>query len=97
MGRILLVVSDGAPLDESTSAANDPGYLDRHLREVITFIERNSPVQLHAIGIGHDVTDYYPRTMTLTGPEELGKAMFMRLAELLESHTVRARRTRKVS
>lgn len=95
--RILLVISDGAPLDESTGAANDPGYLDRHLRDVIAWIERSSPVELHAIGIGHDVTDYYPRAMMIAGPEELGRAMFTRLAELLESQGARARRTRRAS
>jgi cobaltochelatase CobT len=94
--RILLVVSDGAPLDEATLEANEHAYLDRHLREVIARIVRGGAVELHAIGIGHDVTDYYPSAMMIRGPEELGRALFMRLAELLERHAVRPTRARRV-
>src|SRR3546814_5350952 len=57
--RILMVISDGAPVDDSTLSVNPGNYLDRHLREVIDWIEKRSPVELTAIGIGHDVTRYY--------------------------------------
>jgi cobaltochelatase CobT len=93
--RILLVVSDGAPRDDSTLDANDRDYLDRHLRQVIATIERSSPIELDAIGIGHDVTGYYARSLTLSRPEELGKAMYMRLAELLDSHSRSSRGIRR--
>jgi cobaltochelatase CobT len=89
--RMLLVVSDGAPLEEATLEANGTTYLDRHLRAVIARIVRGGAVELHAIGIGHDVTDYYPGAMTIRGPEELGRAMFMRLAEMLERRDAQSR------
>jgi cobaltochelatase CobT len=83
--RILMVISDGAPLDDATLSANDFGYLDRHLRQVIRQIQHNSPVELIAIGIGHDVGAYYPRALTVSGPEDLGEAMVSKLVELLSS------------
>jgi cobaltochelatase CobT len=73
--RVLMVVSDGAPLDEATLAQNDPGYLERHLRAVIRDIETHSPVELLAIGIGHDVGAYYSDAFTISRPENLGEAM----------------------
>jgi len=82
--RILLVISDGAPLDEATLEANDLEYLDRHLRRTIQWLERDGQVQLAAIGIGHDVTGYYHRAMTLRGADQLGEAMVAQLSELLE-------------
>ena len=82
--RILMVISDGAPVDETTSSANAGSYLERHLREVITLIERRSPVELIAIGIGHDVTRYYRRAVTLVDAEQLGGAMTDQLAALFE-------------
>jgi cobaltochelatase CobT len=77
--RILLVVSDGAPLDDATLAANDFGYLDRHLRVVIERIERRAAVELYAIGIGHNVGAHYPRAFTVSGPGDLGEAMVAQL------------------
>ncbi|HWE71856.1 MAG TPA: cobaltochelatase subunit CobT [Stellaceae bacterium] len=82
--RILMVISDGAPVDDSTLSVNPGNYLERHLREVIAEIERNSPVKLVAIGIGHDVTRYYRRAVTIVDAEQLGGAMLDKLAELFE-------------
>ncbi len=81
--RILLVVSDGAPLEEATLAANDPGYLERHLQGVTQHIERQAAVDLLAIGIGHDVSRYYRRALQLADPGDLGAALLGALAALL--------------
>ena len=82
--RILMMISDGAPVDDSTLSVNSGCYLERHLRQVIEEIETRSPVELIAIGIGHDVTRYYRRAVTITGAEELAGAMTDKLAELFE-------------
>jgi len=82
--RILMMISDGAPVDDSTLSVNSGNYLERHLRQVIEEIETRSPVELIAIGIGHDVTRYYRRAVTITGAEELAGAMTEKLAELFE-------------
>lgn len=82
--RILMVISDGAPVDDSTQSVNPAGYLDAHLRSVIDWIEARSPVELVAIGIGHDVTRYYKRAVTITDPEQLGGTMTQQLAALFE-------------
>jgi cobaltochelatase CobT len=82
--RILMVISDGAPVDDSTLSANPGNYLERHLRGVIHWIEARSPVELIAIGIGHDVTRYYKRAVTITDAEQLGGAMTEKLAELFD-------------
>ncbi len=82
--RILMVISDGAPVDDSTLSINPGNYLDRHLREVIDWIETRSPVELVAIGIGHDVTRYYRRAVTIVDAEQLGGAMMDKLAELFD-------------
>jgi cobaltochelatase CobT len=82
--RILMVISDGAPVDDSTLSANPGNYLERHLRTVIHWIETRSPVELIAIGIGHDVTRYYKRAVTITDAEQLGGAMTEKLAELFD-------------
>jgi cobaltochelatase CobT len=80
--RILMVISDGAPVDDSTLSANPGNYLEKHLREVIGWIESRSDVELLAIGIGHDVTRYYRRAVTISDPEQLGGAMLRQLGEL---------------
>jgi len=80
--RILMVVSDGAPVDDSTLSVNSGHYLERHLREVIAEIEAKSPVQLIAIGIGHDVTRYYRRAVTIVDVEQLAGVIVEQLAEL---------------
>ena len=82
--RILMVISDGAPVDDSTLSVNTAGYLETHLRKVIDWIERQSPVQLVAIGIGHDVTRYYKRAVTIMDVEQLGGTMIEQLAGLFE-------------
>jgi cobaltochelatase CobT len=83
--RILMVISDGAPVDDSTASANGGTYLERHLRQVIAWIEQRSPVELVAIGIGHDVTRYYERAVTIMDAEQLGGAMIEQLAQLFET------------
>ena len=80
--RILMVISDGAPVDDSTLSVNAGNYLDKHLRQVITEIEGKSPVELVAIGIGHDVTRYYRRAVTILDAEQLGGAMTDQLIDL---------------
>src|SRR3954452_501084 len=82
--RILMVISDGAPVDDSTLSVNSGNYLERHLRQVIGEIENRSPVELTAIGIGHDVTRYYRRAVTIVDAEQLGGVMLERLAELFD-------------
>jgi len=91
--RILMMISDGAPVDDSTLSVNPGNYLERHLRGVIEEIETRSPVELIAIGIGHDVTRYYRRAVTIVDSEELAGAMTEKLAELFdEQATGRASR-----
>jgi cobaltochelatase CobT len=82
--RILMMISDGAPVDDSTLSVNPGNYLEKHLRRVIEEIETHSPVELIAIGIGHDVTRYYRRAVTIVDAEELGGAMTEKLAELFD-------------
>ncbi len=82
--RILMVISDGAPVDDSTLSVNNAGYLEQHLRKVIDWIEKQSPVQLVAIGIGHDVTRYYRRAVTIMDAEQLGGTIIEQLADLFE-------------
>jgi len=82
--RIMMVISDGAPVDDSTLSVNSAGYLEAHLRRVIEWIEAKSPIQLVAIGIGHDVTRYYRRAVTIMDAEQLGGTMIEQLAGLFE-------------
>jgi cobaltochelatase CobT len=84
--RILMVISDGAPVDDSTASANGGSYLERHLRQVIEWIEKRSSVELIAIGIGHDVTRYYSRAVTIMDADQLAGAMVDQLAQLFEAH-----------
>jgi len=84
--RILMVISDGAPVDDSTLSVNPGNYLEQHLREVITYIENFSDIQLLAIGIGHDVTRYYKRAVTLMDADELGGAVMTQLTDLFEEN-----------
>jgi cobaltochelatase CobT len=88
--KILMMISDGAPVDDSTLSVNPGNYLERHLRWVIEEIETRSPVELIAIGIGHDVTRYYRRAVTIVDAEELGGAMTEKLAELFAEHAAAA-------
>ncbi|MCH7929804.1 MAG: cobaltochelatase subunit CobT [Proteobacteria bacterium] len=96
--RILMVISDGAPVDDSTLSVNSGNYLERHLRAVIGWIEAMSSVELIAIGIGHDVTRYYRRAVTIVDAEQLGDAMLGKLAEMFDDDPrakVGARRGRR--
>jgi cobaltochelatase CobT len=86
--KILMVISDGAPVDDSTLSVNPGNYLERHLRDVIEYIETRSPVELLAIGIGHDVTRYYRRAVTIVDAEQLGGTMTEKLAELFDEEYV---------
>ncbi len=90
--RILMVISDGSPVDDSTQSANAALYLDRHLRAVIADIEDRSPVELLAIGIGHDVTRWYRKALTIVDVEQLAGAMTEKLAELFEQEAQAAPR-----
>jgi cobaltochelatase CobT len=93
--RILMVISDGAPVDDSTLSVNPSNYLERHLRQVIDSIENQSPVELLAIGIGHDVTRYYRRAVTLVDAEQLGGAVMEKLAELFDADSSEAPKGRQ--
>jgi len=84
--RILLVICDGAPIDDATLTANGHGYLEQHLREVIAEIETRSPVELSAIGIGHNVSTFYDDAVTISDADELGHTIFGQLSQLFESH-----------
>lgn len=99
--RVLMIISDGAPVDDSTLSVNPGNYLEKHLREVISYIETRSPVELLAIGIGHDVTRYYKRAVTIVDAEQLGGTVMEKLAELFDeggpNATTHHHRRRKVS
>jgi cobaltochelatase CobT len=90
--RVLMVISDGAPVDDSTLSVNPGNYLERHLRDVIEFIEIRSDVELAAIGIGHDVTRYYRRAVTIVDADQLGGTMMEQLADLFDEPEQRPRR-----
>ncbi|MGI9353075.1 MAG: cobaltochelatase subunit CobT [Rhizobiaceae bacterium] len=93
--RILMMISDGAPVDDSTLSVNPGNYLERHLRHVIEDIENFSPIELLAIGIGHDVTRYYKRAVTIVDAEELAGAITEQLADLFEENPEQAARPQK--
>jgi cobaltochelatase CobT len=87
--RILMVISDGAPVDDSTLSVNPANFLEKHLRDVIAMIERRAAVELVAIGIGHDVTRYYQRAVTITDVEQLAGVMTEQLAALFDNDPIR--------
>ena len=82
--KIIMVISDGAPVDDTTLSTNSGNYLEQHLKGVISYIENKSPVELIAIGIGHDVTRYYKKAVTLTDADHLAGAMTEQLADLFD-------------
>jgi cobaltochelatase CobT len=92
--KILMVISDGAPVDDSTLSVNPGNYLEQHLREVIDWIETRSAVEVAAIGIGHDVTRYYRRAVTIVDAEQLGGTVLEQLAALFEEDHLLPRRRR---
>ncbi|MEJ6398447.1 cobaltochelatase subunit CobT [Yoonia sp. 208BN28-4] len=83
--KVLMVISDGAPVDDSTLSVNPANYLEKHLRDVIAMVEKRKAVELVAIGIGHDVTRYYERAVTITDAEQLAGAMTEQLASLFDT------------
>jgi cobaltochelatase CobT len=83
--KILIVISDGAPVDDSTLSSNREDYLDNHLKQIIDRIENESPVELQAIGIGHDVTKYYNNAITINRAEELGEVLLEELTKLFKN------------
>ena len=93
--KILMVISDGAPVDDSTLSVNAGNYLERHLRRVIEDIETRSSIELTAIGIGHDVTRYYKRAVTIVDAEQLGGAMTTQLISLFEEDRARDEHARR--
>ena len=80
--KIIMVISDGAPVDDSTLSVNQANYLEQHLKRVVNWIEKNSEVEINAIGIGHDVTNYYEKAVKIADVQELGDAMVDQLVEL---------------
>ena len=95
--KVLMVISDGAPVDDSTLSVNPPSFLEKHLRDVIEMVERRRAVELVAIGIGHDVTRYYQRAVTITDVEQLAGAMTEQLASLFDNDPIRAGRRKRLS
>ncbi|MEM8959490.1 MAG: cobaltochelatase subunit CobT, partial [Pseudomonadota bacterium] len=93
--KVMVVISDGAPVDDSTLSVNPSNYLERHLRDVIAMIERKRMVELVAIGIGHDVTRYYSRAVTITDAEQLAGAITEQLAALFDNDPRAHARTQK--
>ena len=92
--KILMVISDGAPVDDSTLSVNAGNYLEKHLRKVIEEIETRSSVELTAIGIGHDVTRYYQKAVTIVDAEQLGGAMTEQLTDLFAEDSPRGHKKR---
>ena len=82
--KVLMVISDGAPVDDSTLSVNSASYLEKHLRDVINMVESKKLIELIAIGIGHDVTRYYEHAVTITDIEQLAGAMTEQLAQLFD-------------
>ena len=95
--KILMVISDGAPVDDSTLSVNAGNYLELHLRRVIEEIETRSSVELTAIGIGHDVTRYYKKAVTIVDAEQLGGAMTEQLISLFAEEAARSGRRRRAA
>ena len=89
--KILMVISDGAPVDDSTLSVNSGNYLEKHLRGAISWIENKSDVQLLAVGIGHDVTRYYKKAVTIVDAEQLADVMTEQLVDLFEEYPVKKR------
>ncbi len=85
--KILMVISDGAPVDDSTLSVNAGNYLERHLKHMISKIERDDAIELVAIGIGHDVNRYYKRAVTIVDAEQLGGAITEQLADLFDENS----------
>ena len=83
--KILMVISDGAPVDDSTLSVNSGNYLEKHLKKTVKWIEENSNIEILAIGIGHDVTRYYNKAIKITDVQELGDVMISQLSTLFQN------------
>ena len=83
--KILMVISDGAPVDDSTLSVNSGDFLEKHLKKIVKFIEEKTETEILAIGIGHDVSRYYNRAIKITDVNELGDVMISQLSELFRS------------
>ncbi|MBC8304188.1 MAG: cobalamin biosynthesis protein CobT, partial [Pelagibacterales bacterium] len=83
--KILMVISDGAPVDDSTLSVNSGDYLEKHLKKIVKFIENKSDIEILAIGIGHDVSRYYNKAIKITDVQELGDVMIEQLSGLFEN------------
>ena len=84
--KILMVISDGAPVDDSTLSVNSGDYLEKHLKKVVKFVESKDDVEILAIGIGHDVSRYYSRAIKITDVQELGDVMISELSNLFKNN-----------
>ena len=80
--KILMIISDGAPVDDSTLSVNSGDYLEKHLKQSVKWIEENSNIEVLAVGIGHDVTRYYKKAIKITDVQELGDVMINQLTDL---------------
>ena len=89
--KIIMVISDGAPVDDSTLSVNQANYLEKHLKRVVNWIEKNSEIEINAIGIGHDVTNYYEKAIKIADVQELGDAMVDQLVELFINSPLKKR------
>ena len=89
--KIIMVISDGAPVDDSTLSVNAPSYLEQHLKKVVQWIEKNSDIEINAIGIGHDVTNYYEKAIKIADVQELGDAMVDQLVDLFINSPIKKR------
>ena len=89
--KIMMVISDGAPVDDSTLSVNQANYLEKHLKRVVNWIEKNSEIEINAIGIGHDVTNYYEKAIKIADVQELGDAMVDQLVELFINSPLKKR------
>ena len=83
--KILMIISDGAPVDDSTLSVNSGDFLEKHLKKIVKFIEEKTETEILAIGIGHDVSRYYNRAIKITDVNELGDVMISQLSELFKS------------
>ena len=83
--KILMVISDGAPVDDSTISSNSSNYLEKHLKKIIKFIENKTNVEIIAIGIGHNVNKYYKKAVTISDPDQLGGTMIKNFLELFDT------------
>ena len=85
--KILMVISDGAPVDDSTLSVNSGDYLEKHLKQTVKWIEENSDIEILAVGIGHDVTRYYKKAIKIADVQELGDVMINQLTKLFSEKT----------